>query len=397
LWGIASNWASGTDLNINQVMIAIQRENPQAFLKDNINLLKRGAILRMPRVEDVRAISAAAAINAVAEQQEEFRGASPATSAASPATPLLAEEVAIAEAEETGQEIDETPLEDEAEAPEITADETVSGEPELGPQLELVPPSAESELDSAYGFEESEDSSVDASVAVSTLREDLARTEEELITQQQQNEYLAERIKELESQLTSAEQGNVEAPNMANMEERLRQQRLAETAAAKEQSAPWYSGIYGWLIGLLVIIAAVAGWWFSRRGSGDAFATSAEDQQLREIKDEAEEVLRVLKDPDEPGSKADSAEDGAKESNEAEPESAKAAKPQRNAGNFGGGDREARVLDEESSDPEIQLDLARAYISMGDKEAARVILEEVGNNGNEEQRKEATKMLSLLA
>ena len=57
---------------------------------------------------------------------------------------------------------------------------------------------------------------------------------------------------------------------------------------------------------------------------------------------------------------------------------------------------DAEVLDEESSDPEIQLDLARAYISMGDKEAARVILEEVKINGNEFQREEAIKMLDLL-
>jgi pilus assembly protein FimV len=54
------------------------------------------------------------------------------------------------------------------------------------------------------------------------------------------------------------------------------------------------------------------------------------------------------------------------------------------------------VLDEESSDPEIQLDLARAYISMGDREAARVILEEVVSNGSEEQQKEARKMLDLM-
>ena len=49
------------------------------------------------------------------------------------------------------------------------------------------------------------------------------------------------------------------------------------------------------------------------------------------------------------------------------------------------------------ADPEIQLDLARAYISMGDKEAARVILDEVEANGSEEQRAEAKKMLELLA
>ena len=57
---------------------------------------------------------------------------------------------------------------------------------------------------------------------------------------------------------------------------------------------------------------------------------------------------------------------------------------------------DAELLDEESSDPEIQLDLARAYISMGDKEAARVILEEVVNNGSEAQQAEARKMLGFL-
>ena len=63
---------------------------------------------------------------------------------------------------------------------------------------------------------------------------------------------------------------------------------------------------------------------------------------------------------------------------------------------FGGQQEEADILDEESSDPEIQLDLARAYISMGDKEAARVILEEVASNGSEEQQAEAQKMLDLM-
>jgi pilus assembly protein FimV len=57
---------------------------------------------------------------------------------------------------------------------------------------------------------------------------------------------------------------------------------------------------------------------------------------------------------------------------------------------------DARVLDENSSDPEIKLDLARAYISMGDKEAARVILDEVLNTGSEQQRSEAQTMMDEL-
>ena len=63
---------------------------------------------------------------------------------------------------------------------------------------------------------------------------------------------------------------------------------------------------------------------------------------------------------------------------------------------FGSSDDDAEVLDVESSDPEIQLDLARAYISMGDREAARVILEEVIANGSEKQQAEAQKMLDLM-
>ena len=54
---------------------------------------------------------------------------------------------------------------------------------------------------------------------------------------------------------------------------------------------------------------------------------------------------------------------------------------------------EAELLDEDSADPEVRLDLARAYISMGDREAARVILDEVVEHGSEEQQAEARKML----
>ncbi len=77
-------------------------------------------------------------------------------------------------------------------------------------------------------------------------------------------------------------------------------------------------------------------------------------------------------------------------------EPAKPEQDDRASTHFGSGGDDAELLDEESSDPEIQLDLARAYISMGDKEAARVILEEVGSNGSEAQQEEARKMLNQL-
>ena len=389
LWEIALNWSRGTGLDPNKVMIAIQRDNPNAFLTGNINLLKRGAILRMPRVDDVRAISMAAAISEVTEQADEFQGRRSAAAAASPLTPLLAEETAPLEAPAEPEVPDTTETDTVATTePDVEQEvEPLMEEPVVQDQLELVPPSEASDLDSAYGFEESEDGSADASVAVSTLRQDLARTEEDLITQQQENEYMAERIKELEAQLLVAEEDKVKDANLANMEQRLREERLAEAAAAADKSddTSWYSGFTGWLLGLLVLVVAGIGWIMKRRGEGAEFDLSTEEEQLREIKDEAEEVLRVLEEPDDVEAEGDNGESLEEPATEDQP-----------VKQFGATGDDAEILDEESSDPEIQLDLARAYISMGDKEAARVILDEVERNGSEEQREEAKKMLDLL-
>jgi FimV-like protein len=222
------------------------------------------------------------------------------------------------------------------------------------------------------------------------LRENLARTEEELINQQQQNSYLEERIRELESELESAGQGQVADANLAKLEDRLRDERQAELQQ-EQDSGPWYSRLSLWLIGLLVVVAAVAGWLLSRRGQ------KGEDP-LRSIQSEAEDVLRVLADDTAPESaapaRADKPAARIKSEDEEEPESA--PEQTRPAGKRVASEDDAELLDEESSDPEIQLDLARAYISMGDREAARVILEEVIGNGTEEQQAEARKMLELL-
>jgi pilus assembly protein FimV len=404
LWAIARDWSRGTGLGINQVMIAIQRENPNAFLKNNINLLKRGAILRMPDVASVERISASSANNEVVTQVEEFTNARSRESAASPATPLLADESAAPvssfdqEQPETVPEPEPAPAEEmepaaeefsepmaEAEEPVAVQETPAEAEPiaELQDQLELVPPSETSELDSTYGFEETEEDST-AVAATQSLRESLARTEEELINQRAQNEYLNERIRELEAQVAANQQGTVEDKDMAAMEQRLREERQAGAS-----NQVWYGRFSYWLIGLLVLAAAFVGWLVSRRG-GSAGDVLVEEEAFTEIKDEAEEVLRVLEDSEPAEAEAEPPVPAA------ESETAADEEPESTAKSFGEPENDAEVLDEESSDPEIQLDLARAYISMGDKEAARVILEEVVTNGSEEQQAEAKSMMDEL-
>jgi len=400
LWRIASDWAAGSGASVNQVMLAIQRNNPQAFINNNINLLKRGAILRMPNSADIEAISVDAARSEVQEQAQLFSNRT--TSQASLPVP-----------QSTSRAV-ETPLVDVAsDMSSSTASDPGSGG---AAQLEIVPPSEESSADSAYGAEDSAEKS-SASTSVVALQEELARKEEALITEQQTNEYLQQRVQELESQLEASDENQllVEDEELADMETRLREQRQA--AGAEEQTAvqqpapeqrdvpsvtspvtparPWYKNWATWLIGLLVLLAAGFGWYRSRSAGEEAALVSASrEETVRGMKDEAEEILKVLK----PESGAELTADADMEAN------AKSA-PAAEAGPVAGSrytqarhlhHEEAYVLDEDSADPEVRLDLARAYISMGDREAARAILGEVIEHGNDVQKAEAQAMLTNL-
>jgi FimV-like protein len=401
------DWSAGSGLNINKVMLAIQRENPQAFSRNNINLLQRGPILRMPQRDDVNSVSSAVASSEVNRQIDAFQSRQ-GISMASATVPLVSGESTAMELAPDSQieeePLPELPAEDEPLPSELPTDTVTS-------QLELLPPSEGNFLGSMNGLEEAEDEADDAGTA-QALREELSRKEEDLINQQQQNAYLEQRLEELESQLAESREGAVEDKSLANMEERLRQERLSDTQASvpkvvtpPKQDEPWYMRFAFWLLGLLVFAAAVAGWFMSRRGGSDTVVSelgSSPDPQ-RELKGEAEDVHPV---PDagseEKSSYVEAArEDATKEMKAAETGMAATDEDEDTqtmpAGkNLAGDDEDAHVLDEESADPEIQLDLARAYISMGDKEAARVILEEVIANGSEEQQAEANKMRDLL-
>ncbi len=230
LWRIAKDWSAGSGHNLNKVMLAIQRKNPRAFSRNNINLLQRGAILRMPDVNEIDSMSASAASQEVTDQELANQTR---RNMASTSTPLLSDESA-APAPAVSEEPQELAAESESAARDLASDDPLPMDTE--PQLELVPPSEDSAVDSAYGFEESEDGA-EAAVTAQSLREELARKEEELITQQQQNAYLEKRLSELESQLAESREGTLDDENLASMEERLREERLAAAEEAGETAS----------------------------------------------------------------------------------------------------------------------------------------------------------------
>lgn len=83
LSSIVSQQVNTGDVSRAQAMVAIQRANPGAFIDSNINLLRRGQVLRIPSESEIREISAREAIASVREQTEAWRSTSVATAPAS--------------------------------------------------------------------------------------------------------------------------------------------------------------------------------------------------------------------------------------------------------------------------------------------------------------------------
>lgn len=70
LMSIAKQMRDEPSADLNQVMVAIQRENPSAFIDDNINLLKQGAVIRKPSSEAIASMTKRAAVQEVARQSK---------------------------------------------------------------------------------------------------------------------------------------------------------------------------------------------------------------------------------------------------------------------------------------------------------------------------------------
>lgn len=78
LWEIAAQVRPDRSVSVQQTMLAIQRLNPDAFINNNINLLKRGQILRVPDAAQIKEFSRQEAVRSVAQQNAAWSGSSAA-------------------------------------------------------------------------------------------------------------------------------------------------------------------------------------------------------------------------------------------------------------------------------------------------------------------------------
>src|SRR5699024_44557 len=193
LWDIAAKNRPDSSISVQQMMVAIQELNPSAFIDNNINLVKEGAVLRLPNAEDVRQVTTREAMAEVATQNRQWqqmlesKGIVPEGTA----KPLDGKEVADTEGE--------------AQASEGGAD---SG------RVTLV--AADDSLNSS----EDESATGNDSVAAS---EDVSRL-------QRENSELADRLKDLEEQLSLSEELlTLRSQQIAELESKLKE--LNESSA----------------------------------------------------------------------------------------------------------------------------------------------------------------------
>lgn len=73
LWSIANQLRPEGAVTVQQMMMALLRANPDAFFHDNVNWLKRGRTLRLPAASELRALSAREALLAIKSQNDLWR------------------------------------------------------------------------------------------------------------------------------------------------------------------------------------------------------------------------------------------------------------------------------------------------------------------------------------
>lgn len=73
LWTIAQRVRPDSSVSMQQVMLALQDLNPDAFIGGNINRLKRGEVLRVPTRDQIQSRTRAEATRIVSQQNQEFQ------------------------------------------------------------------------------------------------------------------------------------------------------------------------------------------------------------------------------------------------------------------------------------------------------------------------------------
>lgn len=355
--------------SLNQAMLALLRANPEAFIDDNINLVRAGAVLRLPEREELARLDSAQANALVRTHVRRWREArQPASQPA----------VASAASADSGEA------------------STAAGAPRMtDARLEIVPPGG--------GTNPGTRSGLSADGEGEMLRTELQQTKEELAARDAELAELRARIAELEElQGKQQELLTLKDSELATVQQRLAGEREPGAPADARATTLWVLG------GLALLVLAAIAWLLLRRRrvpappptrrSYDSAALAASMPGAAKAgAQEGAAVAGTTQSPDRPGDAAA----------KVAPAADVVGSPTWHAGRSAQ-DPGAGVVPGASAAADIPaagqppvggregLELARAYIDLGDDEAARGLLHEVLNGRDPAAREEAARLLREL-
>jgi pilus assembly protein FimV len=385
----------------DQTMLALLRANPGAFIDGNINLVRQGAVLRMPEEGALSRHTAAEARALVREQISQWRDMQRPDPVPDAST--------VATAAATG-----------AKSPG-----TDGAGRSADARLEITPPSA------GGGQKAGTRSGIAAGGEGEMLRQEMQQAQETLAARTAEVEELKARVAELE-QLQKQQQQLI---SLKDSELAAAQQRLGESnqrpattlaeanaATGEASSAAAAAGGVNWMwLGMaLLLAAAVSAWLVARRRPAptrargfDAAALAAgmapdrADVEESVAGDAPRDVAATPAftadlpagggDPGAGAGVTDEAGEGWDRTH-APADEPVAPTWHSGAGRAGASEDAATVVPLNPSPAgQERIELARAYIDLGDIDTARSLLQEVAAEGDADARDEAARLLRSLA
>ncbi len=231
LWDIAEGVKAGTGLGITQVMMAIFRQNPNAFMNNNLNLIRVGKTLEIPTAETISATSRREAQNQLRAQMDEWQEYKDNLSGRRTVASTKTEPVSAAKKMEPAK-AEASPASGKSERRRQLVEDS-SAEKGNDDVLEIVRAKVEGAGASGAGVS-GEDQAKYESV-IEAYKENVGQLEESLASAELEKKELAERVILLEEQIDKANKLiDMQNSDLARLQEKGADVSTAETETPAE-------------------------------------------------------------------------------------------------------------------------------------------------------------------
>lgn len=401
--GAIADGLAGDGVSREQAIVALFRANPQAFIAGNLNLMRQGAVLRIPDRDEIANLdpreSRALMREQIAAWREMTRPA-PQPDAALPDATGATTAAAAAPAATAG------PAQAEP-APAAPARRTADA------RLEIVPPSAGDGRQA--GIRSGIQAGGEGEMLRQELQQELQQRQETLAARDAEVAELRARVADLERlQAQQAQLLTMKDSELAAVQERLG--APSEAAAATGPVAPEPAGLPWAWIGLGLLLVAAAAWLLVRRAPKptprprfDTATLAAASPQRGDVDPVATQAIPPSSaSPAVPAWHADDSAPAGASMEEADP-TAPGEDPDPIAAPIAPVAARVPAPDTTAEDAAViaalnpapggsdRIELARAYLDLGDTDTARDLLREVAEAGEPAARAEASRLLEGMA